>query len=65
MCIIITFGFLLAGLIGGNENFFLIGAIFGIGGAIELASSRIVNALEKMTASNIVNAIKDMNKKSF
>lgn len=46
MCILITLGFLIAGLITGDTNLFLVASIFGIGAAIEVGASRIAKAIE-------------------
>lgn len=62
MCIIMTIGFMVAGFIYGNENFFLIAAVFGIGSAIELATSRIVTAIKEASTSR---AIEDAVRSAF
>lgn len=64
MCIMMFLGFMVAGLLCGNDNYFLIAAVFGIGAAIEMASSRIVTTIKEVTLTRIIDSVKKTDDKA-
>lgn len=64
MCIMTFLGFMVAGFLCGNDNYFLIAAVFGIGAAIEMASSRIVTTIKEATLTRINDSVKKTDDKT-
>lgn len=64
MCIIMFLGFMVAGLLCGNDNYFMIAAVFGIGVAIEMASSRIVITIREVMLTRIIDPVKKTDDKT-